>query len=82
MSRKKQVSITAIADVPRASGDEPGAGGGALNGAIMFPARAGMSRVEPSTRSPVSDVPRASGDEPGNNRKTPKNNPCSPRERG
>ena len=48
----------------------------------MFPARAGMSRLQHGRRDLCRGVPRASGDEPGTRGLVPRSRACSPRERG
>ena len=48
----------------------------------MFPARAGMSRLERMGGHDEYDVPRASGDEPVSGVITQFFRTCSPRERG
>ena len=48
----------------------------------MFPARAGMSRLIPSSCVSPAYVPRASGDEPTGIYKMSISAICSPRERG
>ena len=49
---------------------------------LMFPARAGMSRIVALCLDFDTDVPRASGDEPDGAILTYLFEPCSPRERG
>ena len=49
---------------------------------IVFPARAGMSRLLVVSWLYLTGVPRASGDEPSSSRSTTTAIPCSPRERG
>ena len=48
----------------------------------MFPARAGMSRVDVAGVGERAGVPRASGDEPGMSDLWHWTRACSPRERG
>ena len=48
----------------------------------MFPARAGMSRVQSECTLDSLYVPRASGDEPSELRAKLSSIECSPRERG
>ena len=48
----------------------------------VFPARAGMSRVNLENVVSVESVPRASGDEPAGVRGMVVADECSPRERG
>ena len=48
----------------------------------VFPARAGMNRVDLPQRSRARGVPRASGDEPDDWKTTAPSPMCSPRERG
>ena len=48
----------------------------------VFPARAGMSRPETTTKTRLIGVPRASGDEPSSAVEIPAAKWCSPRERG
>ena len=50
--------------------------------ASMFPARAGMSRVQHNSNKLDGNVPRASGDEPGKGLVGNRLIICSPRERG
>ena len=50
--------------------------------ARMFPARAGMSRVQGSNVRRRDNVPRASGDEPVKDQEVTAPTACSPRERG
>ena len=48
----------------------------------MFPARAGMSRINQGTKENKMYVPRASGDEPASAAWELERGRCSPRERG
>ena len=48
----------------------------------MFPARAGMSRLNGTMQARKMDVPRASGDEPKQPSELASLQKCSPRERG
>ena len=68
--------------VPRASGDEPYSAGEDYDGALVFPAPAGMNRSRPDSSAPISGVPRASGDEPGIMLIGRALLLCSPRQRG
>ena len=49
---------------------------------LVFPARAGMSRLSATVPPDATSVPRASGDEPVRGHKRQAVEACSPRERG
>ena len=50
--------------VPRASGDEPYEWGDLVGTHHLFPAPAGMNRIDEWLNAQYPTVPRASGDEP------------------
>ena len=64
MNRLFILSAKAKQSVPRASGDEPYSAGEDYDGALVFPAPAGMNRGHMSRDTLPASVPRASGDEP------------------
>ena len=82
MSRGERRSLPSFQNVPRASGDEPNLESGLVFNTGMFPARAGMSRLDIFLSRLFPDVPRASGDEPTVAQLGEGLLQCSPRERG
>ena len=82
------MSLRALCDqvessgVPRASGDEPADFAARTASEIVFPARAGMSRIALVRELYGIRVPRASGDEPNMPGGSSYGMMCSPRERG
>ena len=82
MNRRVTLECRERSRVPRASGDEPQFRLLRAHLESVFPARAGMNRVNQSSIRPSLRVPRASGDEPADDDWLMFDRECSPRERG
>ena len=82
MSRTVNQVTKRVSSFPRVSGDEPVRAAALAVYLSVFPACAGMSRLDDDRGQRNGGFPRVSGDEPYSKRSTATNTKFSPRERG